>query len=321
MTDLVNNSSQKYLSQNYRTRIMKNYIYIGLLGLISLSGCKSIYRQKNMQVKFPDFSAEAHRGGRGLMPENTIIAMLDAMNYGNITTLEMDTHITKDNQVVVTHDDYLSPGFMLTPEGKEIPARDAKKYPVYQMDYNLLKTFDIGTKVNAGFTQQQKIKTYIPLLADLIDSVQKEIKLKNKKQLFYNIETKCGPAGDGVVNPAPEVFVKLLMDVIEQKKITQYVVIQSFDKRTIQLINQKYPKVKTSYLISNKKSYEENIAELGYKPFIYSPEWKLVNEELINKAHADGVKIIPWTPNTKADIDRLKALKVDGIISDYPNLF
>lgn len=300
---------------------MKNLIGVALLALVVFSACMTLNKANQYAAaKFPVFSNEAHRGGRGLMPENTIIAMLDAMKYERITTLEMDLHITKDGQVVVTHDDYLAPGFMLTPEGKEIPPGNAKKYPVYQMNYDLLKTFDIGTKVNSGFTQQKKIKTYIPLLADLIDSVQKEIKVKNKKQLFYNIETKCGPAGDGVVNPVPEVFVKLLMEVIAQKKITPFVVIQSFDKRTIQIINQKYPKVKTSFLISNKKSYEENIADLGYKPFIYSPEWKLVNEDLIKKAHADGVKVICWSPNTKADIEYLRALKVDGIISDYPNL-
>ena len=167
------------------------------------------------------------------MPENTIIAMQHALTMDNITTLEMDTHVTKDNQVVVTHDDYLSPAFTLTPDGNEIPKADAKKYPVYQMNYDLLKNFDVGTKVNAGFPQQKKIKTYIPLLADLIDAWQKDIKLKGKKQLFYNIETKCEVAGDNVVNPTPEIFVKLLMDVIERKKITPFVVIQSFDKRTI----------------------------------------------------------------------------------------
>lgn len=288
---------------------------------IALSACMAKKGSTPAAVAFPVFSAEAHRGGRGLMPENTIIAMLDAMKYDKVTTLEMDTHITKDNQVVVTHDDYLSPGFMLTPDGKEIPASEAKKYPIFQMDYALLKTFDIGTKINSGFKQQKKIKTYIPLLADLIDSVQAEIKAKGKKQYFYNIETKCGVDGDGIVNPKPEVFVKLLMDVIERKKITPYVVIQSFDKRTIQLIHQKYPGVKTSFLVSNKKSYEENIADLGYKPFILSTEWKMVNAELVKKAHADGVKIIPWTVNNVADMDKLKAMNVDGIISDYPNLF
>jgi len=296
---------------------MKKYIFLALVSTLS---CKTVNQQNKMEAKFPDFSAEAHRGGRGLMPENTIVAMLDAMNYPQVTTLEMDTHITKDNQVVVTHDDYLSPSFMLTPEGKEIPTSDAKKYAVYQMDYQLLKTFDLGTKVHVGFKEQKKIKSYIPLLADLIDSVQKEIKAKNRKQLFYNIETKCGPAGDNVVNPTPDVFVKLLMDVIEKKKITPYVVIQSFDKRTIQLINSKYPKVKTSFLVSNKKSYAENIADLGYKPFILSPEWKMVNAAFVQSAHADGVKVIPWTANTAEDIKNLKALKVDGIITDYPNL-
>lgn len=299
---------------------MKKYTFLIILSLITIFGCKSTQQQKNMVVNFPVFSAEAHRGGRGLMPENTIIAMQHAMTMDNITTLEMDTHVTKDNQVVVTHDDYLSPAFTLTPDGNEIPKADAKKYPVYQMNYDLLKNFDVGTKVNTGFPQQKKIKTYIPLLADLIDAVQKDIKLKGKKQLFYNIETKCEVAGDNVVNPTPEIFVKLLMDVIERKKITPFVVIQSFDKRTIQIINQKYPGVKTSFLISNKKSYEENIADLGYKPFIYSPEWKLVNENLIKKAHADGVKVIPWTVNTKKDIDYLRSLNVDGIISDYPDL-
>lgn len=274
-----------------------------------------------MQASFPVFSAEAHRGGRGLMPENTIIAMLDAMKYENVTTLEMDTHITKDNQVVVTHDDYLSPSFMLTPDGIEIPKADAKKYAVFQMDYSLLKTFDIGTKLHYAFKKQQKIKSYIPLLADLIDRVQAEIKSKNKKQLFYNIETKCSEKGDGLTNPSPAVFVKLLMDVIVQKEIIPFVVIQSFDKRTIQLIHQQYPEVKTSFLVANQKTYEENIADLGFKPFILSPDWKMVDAELVRKAHADGVKVIPWTVNSAKGIKQLKLLQVDGVISDYPNLF
>lgn len=297
---------------------MKKYIFITLALTL---GCKTVNQQNKMEIKFPDFSAEAHRGGRGLMPENTIIAMLDAMAYEKVTTLEMDTHITKDNQVVVTHDDYLSPDFMLTPEGKEIPVDDAKKYAIYQMDYSLLKTFDIGSKTNAGFRQQKKVKTHIPLLADLIGSVQKEIKIKGRKQVFYNIETKCEVAGDNVVNPTPEIFVKLLMDVIEEKKITPYVVIQSFDRRTVQIIHSKYPNVKTSFLVSNKKSYEENMADLGYKPFILSPEWGMVTEDLIKKAHAEGVKVVPWTVNTIEGINKLKALNVDGIITDYPNLF
>lgn len=295
---------------------MKFKIAVTLFCAASMSASVSFAQQ----TKFPAFSAEAHRGGRGLYPENTITAMLQTMKIDGITTLEMDTHITKDGKVVVTHDDYLSPAFMLTPDGKEIPATDAKKYPVFGMDYNDLKAFDLGSKYFDSFPKQQKSKQYIPLLSTLIDSVQAEIKKAKHKQFYYNIETKCSEKGDGITNPEPEVFVKLLMDVIEKKKITPFVVIQSFDKRTIQIINKKYPKVKTSFLVANKKSYEENIADLGYKPFILSPVWQMVTEELVNKAHADGVKVIPWTANNAEEIRKLRALKVDGIISDYPDV-
>lgn len=288
--------------------------------LIILNACSVNKNTSVSQVNFPTFSAEAHRGGRGLMPENTILAMKNAMSYSAITTLEMDTHITNDGKVVVTHDDYLSPGFMLTPDGQEIPKKDAKKYSIFKMDYNLLKTFDLGSKPYKDFPQQKKIKTYIPLLADLIDSVQYEIKTKNKKQYFYNIETKCSAKGDGVTNPMPDIFVKLLMDVIKSKKIEPYVVIQSFDKRTLQILNKEYPYMKTSYLVSNKKTYEENMADLGFKPFILSPNSNMVDAELMKKAHADGIKVVAWTANTAEEIARLKGLKVDGIISDYPNL-
>ncbi|MNI89189.1 Glycerophosphoryl diester phosphodiesterase family protein [compost metagenome] len=72
--------------------------------------------------------------------------------------------------------------------------------------------------------------------------------------------------------------------------------------------------------MANKKTYEENIADLGFKPFILSPVWQMVTEELVTKAHADGVKVIPWTANTLDDVQKLKALKVDGIISDYPDV-
>jgi glycerophosphoryl diester phosphodiesterase len=207
---------------------------------------------------------------------------------------------------------------MLTPEGKEIPKSDAKKYAVYQMDYSLLKQFDLGTKVNAGFPEQKKIKSYIPLLSDLIDDAQSYS--KGKKQMFYNIETKCSAKGDGIVNPGPEEFVKLLMDVIEKKGITPYVVIQSFDKRTLQVLNKKYPHVRTSFLINNKKTVEENLADLGFNPFILSPLYKLVNEEMVKKCHEKKIKVIPWTVNTKEEIVAMKQLNVDGIISDYPNL-
>ncbi len=275
-------------------------------------------KAKSPSSAFPAFDTEAHRGGRGLQPENTIPAMLNALKLG-VTTLEMDTHITADDKVVLSHDDAVNPLFSLTPEGKEIPKEDAHKYAIYKMPYAEIARFDVGSKPYDKFPQQQKIKAHIPLLADVIDSVQQYLKANKKPQVFYNIETKSNPQNDNVYNPEPEKFVDLLMAVIQRKKITPYVVIQSFDKRTLQVLHQKYPQVRTSYLVA-KGALADNLKDLGFMPDIYSPVYTMVNADLVKDCHNQNIKIIPWTVNTTEEINALKQLSVDGIISDDPNL-
>lgn len=295
---------------------------VTLYGLILL-GALSV-RKFNMApqaTQYPAFSAEAHRGGRGLMPENTIPAMLFTLKNYPVTTLEMDTHITKDGEVVVTHDDYLSWAFTLLPNGSEIPKADAKKYAVYQLNYDNLKSFIVGAKPYDAFPQQQQVKSYIPRLGDLIDSVQYYIKSNHKKQCFYDIEIKSTVKGDDVLHPKPEKFAELVLAVVKRKGILNYTVIQSFDKRVLQFIHQKYPEVRLNFLVNNNKSYEEHIEELGFKPFIIGSSHKDFNPEIIGKAHADGVKVLTATVNTEEEIEQLKALKIDGIMTDYPNLF
>ena len=298
---------------------MKSLNYIIGFALLFGGACKSIKPNGAGGVAaFPAFSTEAHRGGRGLMPENTIMAMKKAMDLG-VTTLEMDTHITGDNQVVLSHDEYLNPLFTLTPEGKEITKEASKQLILYKMPYEELRKYDVGSKYYSKFPEQLKVKAQIPLLSAVIDSVQQYAKEKGMKQPFYNIETKMGKDGDNLLNPAPEVFVKLLMDVIRAKKISPYVVIQSFDVRTIQYLHKQYPELRTSYLV-DKGNLEDNLKKLGYTPFIYSPAYKLVDAELVKQCHERNMKVIPWTPNTREEIAQLKSLGVDGIISDYPNM-
>lgn len=298
---------------------MNKFCFVTWLGLTLLFSCKSTQMAMSELPPLPAFDTEAHRGGRGLMPENTVPAMLHALDLG-ITTLEMDCHITQDNKVVLTHDDYINPSFSFTPEGTEIPQEDAKKYAIYKMPYEQVKKFDVGSKVNDKFPQQKKLKTYIPQLDEVIEEVQGYLKAKNKPQVFYNIETKSKPAGDNQLHPDPETFVRLLMEVIESKKINPWVIIQSFDPRTLRVMHQKYPKVRTSLLVENQDGFEVNIQRLGYTPEVYSPNSKLVTTELVKQCHDRNMKIIPWTVNTTEEINQLKALGVDGIISDYPQL-
>ena len=283
------------------------------------SGCKSTQQTSVRAQPLPAFDTEGHRGARGLMPENTIPAMYKAIDLG-VTTIEMDAHITADKQVVLAHDHYINPLFSLDAEGKDIPEKDSKKYILYKMTYETLKKFDVGSRYYDKFPQQKKQKAIIPLLSALIDSVQGYLKENNKAQVFYNIETKSVAAGDNLLHPKPEEFVKLLMDVIETKKIAPWVIIQSFDPRTLNVVNRKYPGVKTSYLV-DKGTLEENLQKLGFIPDVYSPNYKMVTAELVKQCHQKNIKVIPWTVNSKEEIDQLKALGVDGLISDYPNLF
>lgn len=295
----------------------KIFVLTGLCFLLT-SACKT-RTSTSQTTSFPAFSTEAHRGGRGLMPENTIPAMKNAIDLG-VTTLEMDVHISADGKVFLSHDDYINPVFTLDPDGKEIPETDRHKYTLFAMTYAKIEKFDGGSKGNPAFPQQKKIKTHLPLLSDLIDTVQTYIRTGKKKQVFYNIETKSKPAGDNKLHPEPEKFVDLLVSVLKEKNIIPYVVIQSFDVRTLQVINRKYPRIKTSYLIDKNKSPEENIAFLGFKPFVISPISKIVTQDFVNKCHELNLKVIPWTVNTKEEIAKLKSYGVDGIISDYPNL-
>ncbi|WP_202621819.1 glycerophosphodiester phosphodiesterase family protein [Pontibacter russatus] len=224
-----------------------------------------------MAEEFPAFYIEGHRGTRGLMPENTIPSMKKAVDVG-ANVLEVDVQISKDGQVMVAHDPKLNPEITLLPNGEEITKEDADKYILHQMDYADIRKFDVGSKVNPAFPQQQKLKAYIPLLGELIDSVEQYAAAKGLPPVIYNIEIKADPAKDGVYQPAPAELVKRVMDVVHEKKIGSRFYLQSFDIRQIQEAHRQYPQVVTGFLTSDKNaSLEENLRRIGFLPDIYSP--------------------------------------------------
>lgn len=268
------------------------------------------------------FDKQGHRGCRGLMPENTIPAMMHALSLG-VTTLELDVVITKDRKVVLSHEPFFNHDITTRPDGNSVSLTEERGLNIYKMNYDEVKKFDVGLKPHPRFPQQQKMAAYKPLLSEVFDSVQTQIKKTKQPQVYYNIETKSIPATDDVFHPKPAEFVELLMAVIKEKRLEEYVIIQSFDFRTLQSLHQKYPTIKTAMLIEDydKRGIEKQIEALGFQPTIYSPHYSLVTETLINYCHERKLKIIPWTVNSKEEIERLKKMGVDGIITDYPDLF
>lgn len=262
----------------------------------------------------PVFDIQGHRGARGLYPENTIAGFIESIKLG-VNTLEMDVVITKDGKVVLSHDPTINCDICIycgDTKGK-------KEYMIYRMDYDLIKTIDCGGKGNPKFPDQKKMFAVKPLLTDVIDSVEKYITQNHLPPVFYNIETKSTPGGDEVEHPKPDVFAKMLYDVLKQKNVLNKCIIQSFDPRTLETIHKTDATASTALLVFNADSYAKNIKRLGFTPTIYSPNYALVSDKLIKKCHAQNVKIIPWTVNEEDKMLKLKQQGVDGLITDYPD--
>ncbi len=268
------------------------------------------------------FDKEGHRGCRGLMPENTIPAMLEAVGLG-VTTLEMDIVFTKDGQAILSHEPFFNHEITTKPDGTYIDEKDEKGFNIFNMTYPEVSKYDVGLKPHPRFSKQQKMKVVKPLLSNVIDTVEKYMMTSRRPHPYYNIETKTLPATDNIYHPAPAVFVDRLMKIINEKGIAERVIIQSFDFRTLQYLHEKYPLMKTAMLIEadNKNSFRKQLKDLGFTPTIYSPEFSLVTADLIKNCHDQNIKIIPWTVNDKNKIEDLKRAGVDGVITDYPNLF
>jgi glycerophosphoryl diester phosphodiesterase len=290
-----------------------------LLLLVLAAGC---HTPKAVTVTFPQFDKEGHRGCRGLMPENTIPAMLRAMDLG-VTTLEMDAVITKDNKVILSHEPFFNHEITTKPDGGYVGEGEERSYNIYGMTFKETQDYDVGLKPHPRFPQQEKLKATKPLLSEVIADAEAYAVLKGLPKPFYNIETKTQPQTDNLYHPAPEAFVELLIKVIKASKAEARVIIQSFDIRTLQLIHRKYPAMKTALLIEgfDRRLLKEQLDQLGFTPTIYSPDYSLVTGSLLADCHALGIKVIPWTVDDKDSIERLKKMGVDGIITDFPNLF
>jgi glycerophosphoryl diester phosphodiesterase len=115
--------------------------------------------------------------------------------------------------------------------------------------------------------------------------------------------------------------VKLVISEIKKFDILDRFIIRSFDYAPLQYIRGKYPKIPLCLIVEDSASTEEHLKLLGFTPFMYSPDFNLVNSEMIAILHALDVKCVPWTVNEVEDMKRLNALGVDGLISDYPNRF
>ncbi len=288
--------------------------------LVILSSCGQAKQTNEAMTKVNEnLDIQGHRGCRGLMPENTVPAFVKALEL-DVTTLEMDLVISADHQVVVSHEPYFRAGIAIDPDGNPIDESTEMDHNMYTMNYDQIKKYELGTLPDSNHVNRVNIATYKPLFSEVVKLTKQICQEKEQELPYFNIEIKSEEEHDEVYHPDIRTFTQLVVDQVQALAIEEKTCIQSFDLRALQITKEIAPELTTALLIMNRKSPTENIAELGFKPDIYSCYYKLVNDELIDYCSEENIKVIPWTVNTAADMKAMIEIGVDGIISDYPDL-
>lgn len=304
---------------------MNKIIFLSFFVGVFLSSCQNepAENQSTNQINmnsdgaFPklDFDWQGHRGARGLQPENSYYGFFAAMDLG-VNTLEMDVVVTGDKKVLVSHEPWISAEFCQLPGGK--PIEDEKALNIYKMTFAQLQVYDCGLKPHPRFPEQEKIASPKPLLSKVITLVDQYASQAKMPKVSYSIEIKSYKDWDNIYTPEPKEFVDLVLkDVIG--KLDGRLTLQSFDHRVLEELNRRKGDFKTAYLVENEEGLEMNLGKLSFIPDIYSPDYKLLNKEVVEKIHSKGMKVVPWTVNEISDMKNLIEMGVDGIITDYPN--
>ncbi len=283
---------------------------------------------------------QGHRGARGHMPENTLPAFAHALSIG-VTTLELDCAITRDGVVVISHDSALNPDITRGPGGGWL-AQDGT--PIWHLTYAELQRYDVGrikpgSAYAARFPQQKSVDgTRIPRLADVFALARKA----GNDAVRFNIETKLSPLHPERTAP-PGVFARALIALIIKEKMERRATIQSFDWRTLAIVQQEAPEISTVYLTAQQNFTDNILAGQTESPWmpgmhisrfggslprmikaaggaVWSPSYTEVSQESVKEAQRLGLKVVVWTVNDEADMRRMIGWSVDGIISDYPDL-
>jgi glycerophosphoryl diester phosphodiesterase len=241
-----------------------------------------------------------HRGARALRPENTLPAFEYAISVG-VDVLELDLAVTKDNVVVVSHDPVLPSLICKGPT--ERPA-------IRALTLSELRRYDCGSLKNPAYPRQ------VPVPGSRVPTLDEVFALAPRGSFEFNIETKLSEAQPELA-PEPDDFARLVLEVIRRHKLEKRVMVQSFDWRTLHALKKLAPEIRRSALYEKGEKDFVTIAREA-DATIVSPQYNLVTPEKVRAAHAAGLQVVPWTPNTPADWDRMIDARVDAIITDDP---
>jgi glycerophosphoryl diester phosphodiesterase len=254
------------------------------------------------------FDLQAHRGGMGLTTEEQPAAFAKALSLG-VSTLELDTQVSADGKVIVSHDrlvdakkcrDAGSNGFV----GKAIK----------DLTLDQIRSLDCGFVRYPGFDEQEVVTG--GALAELKDVVA-VWRAHDAKDVWFDIEIKFDPS-----KPAESVgreeFVRTVVDEINALGIADRTMVQAFDWLTLVEVNRLEPQWPLVALTSTD-DYPPSLAAGVPGVEVYAPKETIVTKAMVAQAHESGLRVIPWTVDDPSRMEVMVALGVDGLITNYPD--
>ena len=261
---------------------------------------------------------QAHRGGAGLMPEDTWESMKNGLDLG-VNTLELDLQISADSLVVVSHDSWFHHRCSTRPDGTPVLKSDPKEY-LFRMPYDSIARYDVGMLYNDVWPDKKLVPAVKPLLSDLIDRIEEYTAVHKLSPTRYNVEIKSrDKKGEGVNWPDYKSFTDLCVNVLLSKNLGDRLIVQCFDTRALNYMHEKYPELFLAYLTDHETDVDAFMGLLDFKPDWWSPNYEIVTPELVERFHSEGIKVVPWTPDKVEDLQRMIDCGVDAIITNYPD--
>jgi glycerophosphoryl diester phosphodiesterase len=257
-------------------------------------------------MKSGTMEVQGHRGARAIFPENSLPAFEYALRVG-AHTLELDVGVTKDDQVVVAHDPYVTPELCLAPDGSRLKAPIA----IRTLTLEEVQSYDCGSLPNPRFPRQKRIpKTKMPSLEEVV------LLAKKHPTARLNVETKIVPSQPDLT-PDAQRFAELVVAILAKHGMIERSTVQSFDRRTLIAAKKCAPKLSIAQLTGeNAPDFVALVKSIGAD--ILSPNHAWISKEDVDALHRAGVRVIPWTANDEATWARLISIGVDGIITDDP---
>lgn len=261
---------------------------------------------------------QGHRGCRGLLPENTWPAFQHAMDLG-VTALEMDVVLSADSQLIVSHEPWINADICAWPDST---TEDPHRYNIHTMTAAQVSGFACGTFAFERFPEQRQVATFKPVFNDVLDSVVAYSTQYALDLPGINVEIKSRSSWEPHFQPAPEVYVDAFLRKLDAAAYSGRVTVQSFDPRILIALHAKRPELELVYLTENPlDSPDKAVETLGFTPAVYSPAFQWVTARTRGACTRLGMELVVWTVNAPQDMEKLVALGVDGIITDYPNRF